>query len=230
MSELTIRWIGQSGYILSDGKNSICIDPYLSDIVRKTRLVKAPIKPEALSCDAVICTHNHLDHTDIASIPLMSKDITFFAPSDIKKTLLECGVKKYVQFDDGKRCIVGKFEMIAVYADHTVPAIGVVIKHEDITLYFSGDTYYSEKLSEVSQFGVDIAFICINGRLGNMNVDEAVLLTKEIAPKLGIPNHYGLFAENTEDPKKYTSQLDCGFELEFNRVYKIGEILAGKEE
>ena len=32
---LAIKWIGQSGYVLSDGMTEICIDPYLSDVVNR---------------------------------------------------------------------------------------------------------------------------------------------------------------------------------------------------
>ena len=94
---LKIRWIGQSGYILNDGINEICIDPYLSNVVdriaKRGRMVEAPFLPEELKCDAVICTHNHLDHVDIDAIPLMKKEnMLFLAPSDAENTLLECGV------------------------------------------------------------------------------------------------------------------------------------------
>ena len=64
-----IEWIGQAGYILSDSNTTICIDPYLSDVVNRVanrpRMVAAPFAPEELKADAVICTHNHLDHVDI---------------------------------------------------------------------------------------------------------------------------------------------------------------------
>ena len=97
MNGLKIKWIGQSGYILSDGNTEICIDPYLSDVVNRIanrqRMVDAPFLPEQLKCDVVICTHNHLDHVDIDAIPLMKKDnMLFLAPSDAENTLLECGV------------------------------------------------------------------------------------------------------------------------------------------
>lgn len=97
MYYLKIRWIGQSGYILSDGKNEVCIDPYLSDVVNRIanrpRMIDAPFLPEQLKSDIVICTHNHLDHVDIDAIPLMKKDnMLFLAPSDAENTLLECGV------------------------------------------------------------------------------------------------------------------------------------------
>lgn len=227
---LKIRWIGQSGYILTDDKTEICIDPYLSNVVDRIagrgRMVESPFTPEELKSDVVICTHNHLDHVDIDAIPLMKKENTLFlAPDDAKNTLLECGVMNYKAFDEGTSVKTGNFEMEAVFADHTVPAVGVIVKHNGIIMYFSGDTEYNEKLEELKNYNIDIMFICINGKLGNMSVDEAVQLTKIINPKVGVPNHYGMFESNTENPLKYTSKLACGFVMEYNTEYNISEVL-----
>ena len=228
---LKLKWIGQSGYLLTDDKDSICIDPYLSDVVNRVanrpRMVAAPFKPEELKCDAVICTHNHLDHVDIDAIPLMVKEkILFLAPKDAEETLLECGVINYKSFDEGTKVKIGDFELEAVFADHTVPAIGVILKHNGNTIYFSGDTEYNEKLKELKKYNIDIMFICINGKLGNMNVDEAIKLTKIINPKVGVPTHYGMFESNTENPQKYVSKLSCGFEMEYNRTYDIVDVFS----
>ena len=227
---MKITWIGQSGYILSDNKTEICIDPYLSDVVNRIanrpRMVDAPFLPEELKSNVVVCTHNHIDHVDIDAIPLMKKDnMLFLAPSDAKDTLKECGVEKYQAFDVGTEVKIGDFLLEAVYANHTVPAIGVIVKHSGITMYFSGDTEYDEKLEELNKYNIAIMFICINGKLGNMNVSDAVKLTKIINPKVGIPTHYGMFESNTENPVNYTSKLDCGFIMEFNKEYDVEEVL-----
>ena len=68
-------------------------------------------------------------------------------------------------------------------------------------------------------------FVCINGKLGNMNVEEAVRLTRVIMPKVAVPTHYGMFESNTEDPKKYTSQLKKSFEMEYNKEYSVREVI-----
>jgi len=120
----------------------------------------------------------------------------------------------------------GNFVLQAVCAKHSVPAIGLIVRHEGVTMYFSGDTEYDEKLEELIREHIDIMFICINGRLGNMSVSEAVKLTKIIKPKVGIPTHYGMFESNTENPEKYTSQLSCGFELKYNQEYQVSEVLS----
>ena len=231
MGELTIRWIGQGGYLFSDGSTTICVDPYLSDVVNRIanrpRMVEPPFSPEELRCDAVVCTHNHVDHVDIDAIPLMKKDgLRFLAPSHAEDTLRNCGVTDYTAFDEGQICQIGNFTMKAVFADHSVPAVGLLLSHGNRKIYLSGDTEYNERLKELSGENLDIAIICINGKLGNMNVDQAVELTKALAPKVGIPTHYGMFESNTEDPNNYTSRLSCGVELAYNKVYKVEELMA----
>ena len=227
--DLKIRWIGQGGYLLSDGKTEICIDPYLSDVVNRVagraRMVEPPFAPEALKSDLVICTHDHLDHIDIDAIPKMDKSIPFAAPTHAEKTLRSCGVTRYMPFDEGQTYRVGALEIEAVYAHHSVPAIGVLIRHGGVTLYISGDTEYDERLEALKDKSIDVMIICINGRLGNMNAEEAARLTKIISPRAAIPTHYGMFESNTENPEVYTSKIDCGRILDYNREYTIKEIL-----
>ena len=231
MGTLSIRWIGQNGYLLRDGITEICIDPYLSNVVdrvaKRGRMVRAPFAPEELKSDVTVCTHNHLDHVDIDAIPLMRKEnMVFLAPTHARQTLMECGVINYIPFDEGSVHKVGDFKLSAVFADHSVPAIGVIVEHDGLMLYFSGDTEYHERLCELADRKIDLMFICINGRLGNMNVEEAVKLTERIAPHVGIPTHYGMFESNTEDPQKYVSRVSCGFEMKYNIEYSVKEILA----
>ena len=230
MGELTIRWIGQGGYLFSDGNTTVCVDPYLSDVVNRVagrpRMVEPAVQPEALSCDVVVCTHNHLDHIDIDAIPRMQKEgLPFLAPSHGEETLRSCGVTDYTAFDEGAVYQIGAFTLRAVFADHSVPAVGLLLCHGNRKIYLSGDTEYHEKLKELSGEALDIAIICINGRLGNMNVDQAVELTKALNPTVGIPTHYGMFESNTEDPAKYTSRLTCGVELNYNQVYEVEELI-----
>ena len=227
---MKLRWIGQNGYLLSDGKTEICIDPYLSDVVNRIasrpRMVPAPVAPEELASDLVICTHDHLDHVDIDAIPLMKKEtMRFLAPTHAHPKLVSCGVEVPIAFDEGDRYEIGDFSLEAVFADHSVPAVGVIVRHCGVTLYFSGDTEYHEKLHALKDKEIDVMFICINGRLGNMNVDQAVQLTEIISPRVGVPTHYGMFESNTEDPAKYTSRIPHSFEMLFDREYTVDELL-----
>lgn len=226
---MNIKWIGQSGYILNDGEIEICIDPYLSDIVNsvsgRERLVPCPIEPEYLNSDVVICTHDHLDHLDPEAIEKMDKENkVFVCPPDCVKHLNELGVKHIKELDEEDTTTFGEFAITGVFADHTVETIGLIIKHGGKTLYFSSDTLYNKKLEEMKRYDIDYMFICINGKLGNMNVDEAIKLTNIIKPKVSIPSHYGMFASNTENPRIYIDKVENGFEMQFNKKYNLNEI------
>lgn len=228
--ELLIRWIGQSGYILRDGETEICIDPYLSNVVdrvaKRGRMVEAPISADELRSNAVICSHNHLDHVDIDAIPLMKKEnMLFLAPTHAKETLFECGVVNYIPFDEGNKFELGNFKFTATPAFHSVPAVGIIVEHCGMKLYFSGDTEYDERLCKLARQHIDLMFICINGKLGNMNAYDAARLTRIIKPRIAIPTHYGMFESNTEDPCKFTSQITSGFIMEHGKEYGAKEIL-----
>lgn len=227
---MKIKWLGQGGYLLCDENVSICIDPYLSDSVNRIlgvpRIAEIPIEPEDLDCGLVICTHDHLDHLDPDTISRMVKENkTFLAPSACENHLKELGASNYMPFDEGKTYKIGEFKLSAVFADHTVSAIGVIVSYKELKLYFSGDTYYNEKILALRGSDIDVFFVCINGRLGNMNVEEAVKLTKELGAKVGIPNHYGMFASNTEDPGKYLSGVENSLEMQLNMLYDINDII-----
>lgn len=224
---LKIKWLGQSGYLLTDGKSTICIDPYLSDSVAAVtgskRLISAPVLPENLQADVVICTHNHLDHLDPVTIKGMDKKNTaFLAPSDCEMPLRELGVLQYTPFNAGASVKVGGMEVDAVYARHTIPAIGVFVRFDSYSLYFTGDTFYNSKIEQIK---CDILFVCINGKLGNMSVSEAVKLTNKIQPRIGVPNHYGMFADNTENPLNYIENIERGFAMQPDMWYDVKDML-----
>ena len=118
---------------------------------------------------------------------------------------------------------IGDFEITAVFADHTVEAFGLIVKAENKTLYFSGDTLYNENLFEIADFKLDITFICINGRLGNMNVDEALITANKMGAKINIPNHYDMFESNSENPLLFSEKIKGGFVMKFNKEYTVSE-------
>ena len=65
--------------------------------------------------------------------------------------------------------------------------------------------------------------VCINGKMGNMDIDEAVKLTRCLRPKVVIPNHYGMFADNTADPFQFRARLLSTGAESTCVILKIGE-------
>ena len=222
---MKIRWIGQSGYVIRTDHTEIILDPYLSDSVGRIegrpRMMEAPFAPQDIKADAVVCTHDHLDHLDGESIAQMDREILFLTTEEGSRRLKDMGLPNVKALKPGETVIVGDIQIKAVTAKHTVEAFGVILRAEGKTLYFSGDTLYDEKLFEIAQEKPDITFICINGRLGNMNVEEAADTARRIHAGVNVPNHYGMFASNTENPEKFTALVDNGFIMEYNREYIV---------
>ena len=220
---MKIKFLGQSGYILQTENTEILIDPYLSDSVNRVagrpRALPIPIDPANIKCDAVICTHNHLDHLDPDTVKKLDSNLLFITTGDGKQELMKMGKTNVTAINIDESIRVGDFEITAVFADHTVEAFGVIVKAENKTLYFSGDTLYNEKQFEIAKYAPDITFICINGRLGNMNAEEALTVAKKIGAKVNIPNHYDMFASNSEDPRLFSDHIDGGRVLAFNKWY-----------
>ena len=222
---MKIKFLGQSGYIIKTEKAEIIIDPYLSDSVNRVagrpRTLPIPINPQNISCDAVICTHNHLDHLDPDTVKDINNGQFFITTNEGKSELEKFNKTNIAVLNRDESITVGDIELTAVFADHTVEAFGLIVKAENKTLYFSGDTLYNEKLFCISQYKPDITFICINGRLGNMNVKEALMTAKRIGAKINIPNHYDMFTSNSENPYLFSENIDGGIVLEFNKEYEI---------
>jgi len=222
---MTVRFLGQSGYVLKTENSEIIIDPYLSDIVNRVagrpRALPVPIKAQDISCDAVICTHDHLDHLDPDTVSLIDSRQLFITTSGGKEKLAELGKENVIALNEGESIKIGDFEITAVFADHTVEAFGTIVRADGKTLYFSGDTLYNERLFDIAKFSPDVTFICINGRLGNMNVEEALITAKKIGAPISVPNHYDMFLSNSENPHLFADHIDGGFIMEFDKEYSL---------
>ena len=145
---MTVRFLGQSGYVLQTETTRIIIDPYLSDSVNRVagrpRLLPVPIRPQDISCDAVICTHDHLDHLDPDTVSLINPRQLFVTTKGGRETLKGLGQENVIALSEGDTVKLGDMELTAVFADHTVEAFGLVVRTEGKTLYFRGDTLYNE--------------------------------------------------------------------------------------
>lgn len=207
-----ILWIGQAGFILEscDGR-IIVIDPYLSHSVEKkeklTRMMEIALKPEDIAADLVLCTHDHLDHTDPETLLAISgsSQAHFAGPTSSYDRLIELGISgdRLTEINRGETKVIAGVDVTAVHAKHTADSVGYVLNLGGIIVYHTGDTEYDAQLRRVKQHRPAIMLVCINGKWDNMDIAEAVKLACEIQPKVVIPMHYGMFLENTADPHEF---------------------------
>lgn len=213
---IQITWLTQGGFLFCCGNTRLVIDPYMSDFLEKnhnlTRLCPFPLALDELRPDWLACTHDHLDHLDpqtVADVARAYPQCNFIGPASCHAHFLKLGIssERCHSVDMGKAYRCGDFTLSAVPAFHSDPfAVGFVIAADGRRIYLSGDSNYSPELVNEHTKGCDCVIICINGKLNNMNAEDAARVVAALRPRLAIPMHYGLFAENTVAPDDFVAR------------------------
>ena len=216
-----ITWLGQAGFLIKTPNNEkIIIDPYLSNCCQEgnsfKRVYPSIIYADKLLVDLIIISHEHHDHFDIDSIPLMlSNDNTMLAgPRSVIKECIDLGIdkKKLILLEKEKEVLFGKIKMLAVYADHgrlSPDALGIILYLNNLKLYFTGDTSYRpDKMKKVIDLKPEIIIPPINGKYGNLDSIDAAKLTRDVQAKACIPCHFWTFIEHNGNPQQFLEEVE----------------------
>jgi L-ascorbate 6-phosphate lactonase len=231
---LDITWLGQAGFLFETDGCRLLIDPWVSPA--DGRLIEPP--PLELVCDqvdAVLITHEHLDHLDLPFLRLLaerSPDALLVLPQPIVDQAE--GILRLSPVRPGDRVEVSNLSVEVVPSWHSVSAkdaysdgdgrfVGYVIHVGDSVVYHAGDTVVTEGLlASLERKRIDIALLPVNGRdffrdardiVGNMNVREAVELARRVDAHTLIPYHWDGFAGNTEQPGRVVDEAVAAGEL-----------------
>jgi L-ascorbate metabolism protein UlaG (beta-lactamase superfamily) len=218
-------WLGQSGFLLKRGGRFLLVDPYLSDSlttkyadtdtphVRMTRRVVAPERLDFV--DVVLSTHGHTDHLDPGTLPHVGG--TLVAPAGIAELAWERAAREPVTLSEGESVEVAGFSIAAVTARHPGPhCVGYVI---DGRIYHAGDTDSTEPPAH----DVELALVPINGRLDNLDGEQAARLAHAMRAGLAVPMHYEQFEFNSASPDPFVRE--CERLDQRYRVLRAGERL-----
>src|ERR1700687_2168207 len=212
-AELAIYWLCQAGFAFKSSSSEIVyIDPYFSDVVERLigfkRMMAFPVLAEDASADLIVCTHEHLDHTDTDALPVLARNprTQFAGPIECIKEFTKLGIPagRCHLLEEGASLTLGSVEINAVYADHgelAPDALGIVLNFGGIKVYHTGDTAYRpEEFAPAIKMRPDVLIPCINGAFGNMDAQEAALLTSLVNPRVAIPSHFWMFVEQNGEP------------------------------
>ena len=239
---LRIWWIGQEGFIFKSAGQIIYIDPYLSTYAEKVtkgrpdehvRMKPAPMQPKDVDhADIVFCTHDHADHIDPESIPVIAAEspcARFIVPECTRDTMKGFGIDDErihtMKGDDELRldnihvcAIPAKHEEFDEHPEKGYPYLSYVINIDGTNVFHAGDTIrYHGQAERLRQHRIDLAFLPINGRdefrhgldfAGNFTCEEAVRFARDINAGLTVPMHYGMFGINTADVGEFRRLAD----------------------
>ena len=238
---VALRWLGQGGFIFrSPGDVTWAVDPYLTDYSagrgRIERLNPPPVAPSELRVAAVLSSHSHYDHHDPETLTAVAAQTSadFYAAAEGARILGELGVDagRVQTVAVGDELTLGDparsdVRAAFVFAEHTGDPVGFVFTvgrgGRTVRIYVTGDTLFNERLFSPATQDIDVLCVCINGRGGNMTYEEAVELTRRLAPRVVIPMHFAVMPHNTIDPQLFVDAAQAAGLAAETRVLGVGE-------
>jgi L-ascorbate metabolism protein UlaG (beta-lactamase superfamily) len=230
--ELTLWWLGQSGFLVLAENEFLLFDPYLSDSLTAkyastdkphVRMTKRVVDPARLDfVNVATSTHTHTDHLDAETLhPL------FAAAPECRLVLPAANVgfaaqrlgaehrARFVPLADRERTRVGAFTFEAVPAAHEERRdefAGFVVSVGEHRIYHSGDTLlFPGMVERLRPLGITVALLPINGRAperrvsGNLDGAEAAQLAHDIGARWAVPCHFEMFEFNTASPDTFVA-------------------------
>ena len=231
---MKIEHLGQSGLRIDYENQSILIDPYLSNSVEKldssdlVRKVPIPYNPEKLTnIDWILITHEHIDHCDPHTIPILAKvnpKAKFIGPKNVRNKLKQWNIQKsrIIELKDNPINLTKGLNLLSVPAAHPKIEIasdgypknvGWLISNKNTRIYIAGDTSVHEDiisfLKKIPR--IDLAILPVNednyfrrerGIIGNMSIREAFGLTDALKIKKLFPVHWDMFEVNNSIPEE----------------------------
>ncbi|MBV9712457.1 MAG: MBL fold metallo-hydrolase [Ktedonobacteraceae bacterium] len=182
-------WLGQASVVLRVAGMTVYIDPFLSEY--PDRLAPPLFSPgEAAPADYILCTHEHVDHFDLQTLPGMaqiSPRVRFVVPLHLVEQVTALGISadRVLGTQPGEVLHLGPLTLLAVPACHGLKApparygfdfvehggkhlyryLGYILEIAGVRIYHAGDTVIYDSLVErLREQEVDVAFLPINGR------------------------------------------------------------------
>ena len=215
-SQAALRFLGQAGFLARAGDTTVVIDPYLTDSVGAVspafaRRTPPPLAPEELRADIFIITHDHGDHLDPWTLAgyQHKETTTFIAPRFAARKLAEIGLPpgQIVKVDVGESAEVRGVKITGVFALPTgadaLDTAGYLVEFPNgRSFYHASDTAPCDLLLQAAP-RAEVLLVPINGKWGNLDVEEAIELTEAVAPRYVVPCHYDVMALNSENPETF---------------------------
>jgi L-ascorbate metabolism protein UlaG (beta-lactamase superfamily) len=201
-----LTYVGHGAVLVEMDGVRVLTDPvlrrWIGPLLRRGPLPDAELTRDL---DAVLITHLHPDHLDVASLRLLSGDPVILMPAHGVAYLRDRGFGHMVGVTRGEETAVGPLVVAATEADHSGrrhstggkgEALGYVVRGPR-SIYVAGDTGLFPGMASLEP-DLDVACLPIDGwgpRLPEDHLDplraaQALALLK---PRIAMPIHWGTY-------------------------------------
>jgi L-ascorbate metabolism protein UlaG (beta-lactamase superfamily) len=210
MGIVKVTWWGHATVAVEDDGYVVLTDPVLRDRLAHLYRRRGPTPRLVTAADAVVISHVHPDHCDLASLRMLPaatklvvpRGAAWFLRQQLRRPFTEPDI---VELAPGDETTVGTLHIRAVPARHPHGRLpGSRVRAEPVgylisgsrTTWFAGDTGLYPEMSQLGP--VDLALVPVWGwgwTLGPGHLDPAgaAEAVRRIAPALAVPIHWGTF-------------------------------------
>jgi L-ascorbate metabolism protein UlaG (beta-lactamase superfamily) len=209
--QIDLTWLGHSTVVMDVDGVRLLADPLLRDnagILR--RRGSRPDEKAWAGSDAVLVSHLHHDHAELASLRQLVDTPIFTAPDNAswlrRRGLDGRGIEPNAWTKVGREQVVGVRLTPAIHQARPMPhrpnaSCGHLIAAPSGTVWVAGDTELFPGLTELPALAdgtIDIAVVPVGGwgpRLsnGHMGPREAAIACRMVGARWAVPVHWGSF-------------------------------------
>jgi L-ascorbate metabolism protein UlaG (beta-lactamase superfamily) len=202
-----LTWAGHSTVLIEAAGERLLTDPLLERrVLHITRRVPAPDPELTMELSALLISHAHRDHLDVASLRRLDLRGPALVPRGCGRLVQGALPRADVhELSRGDSFDVGALKVRATYADHdgrrlpigpAQSALGFLLEGSR-RLYFAGDTDVFPAMSELGE--IDLALLPVWGwgrhvPAGHLNPERAARAAAMIRPRRAVPIHWGTYA------------------------------------
>jgi L-ascorbate metabolism protein UlaG (beta-lactamase superfamily) len=206
---MEIRFLGHACFELSDGSDTVLIDPFL------TGNPKAAIAADDAAATTILLTHGHGDHIGDAVSISKRTGAPVVAIVELAGEIGEEGVQVHdpnlggtVRFDWGSVKLVPAWHTSTTPKGTVNTPAGLVVNFHDTIIYHLGDTCLFSDLQLVGKRApIDVALMCIGGHY-TMDATDAVEAAHLVGASTVIPCHYNTFPPIQADAHAFQSDVE----------------------
>ncbi len=204
---MRLWFLGHAFWVIEGSKN-IYIDPFVTG--NSAFPGSFPVKP-----DLIIVTHGHGDHVG-DSLDLSKRyNAPILTNFEIHNWLRKRGANAIGAYIGGKlKFDFGWVKFFPAAHGSSLPdgsyggvALSVALEVDGKRIYHAGDTGLIKEMEFLRDLSIDVALLPIGGWF-TMDIDDAVIATKMIEPKIVIPMHYNTFDRIAADPQEFKEKVE----------------------
>lgn len=223
-----VWYLGCNGFILRSRTTTLYIDPYFGtgDPPNLIRMIPVPMDPtDATDCDAVLVTHEHIDHMHPPSYePMITNlDADLYAPSAAYESPdydgeLESPTDHRHEVSEDEPFTVGDFTIHVRGANDpdAIEPVSYVIEHDAGTFFHGGDSRPAAAFETIgAEFDIDVGALAF-GSVGTiyepsvdhgertrwyMDENQIIETANQLELTRLVPSHHDMWQGVGADPK-----------------------------